>query len=285
MKLLVTHHAPDIDAITSVWLLKRFDPQQYADAKILFVDAGKKLPVTVREEHNAHEEDITHVDTGEEKFDHHQTDRGMQRVSAASLVYDDLIARHPELKDDWALQQVAEYAVADDHFEDYFWPEASHERYLFTLRWILHGLEYTQLHDDDSQTVFGMKCLDGIYASLKERKRAMEVMDEGIEFSTKWGKGIGLLTSNQAVLRYAQMKGFNLVIQKDPRQGNIRIKAAPLPGIDLTALHETILKKDTKGSWFFHKGRHMVLNGSQKISQKPSPLSLEEVIEIAKNIV
>ncbi len=93
MKLLVTHHAPDIDAITSVWLLKRFDSQQYADAKILFVDAGKKLTVAVREEHNASEQDVTHVDTGEGEFDHHQTDRGMQRVSAASLVYDDLIAR------------------------------------------------------------------------------------------------------------------------------------------------------------------------------------------------
>ena len=32
-QLIVSHHAPDLDAIGSTWILKRFDAKKYASAK------------------------------------------------------------------------------------------------------------------------------------------------------------------------------------------------------------------------------------------------------------
>lgn len=228
---------------------------------------------------------VTHVDTGSGEFDHHQVDRAMERTCAAKLVFDHIAELHPELKDDWALLQIVEYVLVDDHFEDYFFPDAASERYLFSFRGMLHGFEFAQLHDDDSQLNFGMRALDGIYATLKERKNAMDNFDQGKQFDTVWGKGIAFETSNQSVLRYAQLRSFDLVIQKDPKMGNVRIKAAPKPEIDLTPLHKKVLEKDTKGTWFFHEGKHMLLNSWRKNSKDvPTPLTLDEVIELAKSV-
>ncbi|HZZ98352.1 MAG TPA: chromate resistance protein ChrB domain-containing protein [Candidatus Saccharimonadia bacterium] len=284
MKLLVTHATPDIDAIASVWLLKRFEGEHFADAKVVFVRAGGSLSKEEQDRLGFGGFEAIHVDTGSGEFDHHQAERGMTRTCATELVYKHLAAKHPEVKNNWALQQIVEYVLIDDHFEDYFWPDAASERYLFTLRSILHGHEYLQLHDDDEQLNFGMKCLDGIFASLKERRNAMDIFADGKQFDTIWGRAIAFETPNQSVLRYAQLRGFNLVIQRDPKIGNVRIKAAPRPEIDLTQLHKKVLEADTKGTWFFHEGRHMLLNTWRKGGKDvPTPLTLDQVIAIAKS--
>lgn len=284
MKLLVTHASPDIDAICSVWLFKRFDAEHFAESKIAFVRAGNTLSKEEQQRLGFLDEDVVHVDTGNGEFDHHQAERGMERMCASQLTFDHLVKIHPEFKDDWALQKIVEYVLVDDHFEDYFFPEPASEHYLFALRGILHGLETAQLHDDDSQVNFGMKCFDGIYATLNERKNAMDIFETGKQFDTIWGKGVAFETANQSVLRYAQLRGFNLVIQKDPKIGNIRIKAAPKPEIDLTQLHKKVVEADPKGTWFFHEGRHMLLNSWRKnTADVPTKLTLDQAIELAKS--
>ncbi|MBI5151017.1 MAG: hypothetical protein HZA34_00395 [Candidatus Pacebacteria bacterium] len=282
MKLLVTHRAPDIDAIASVWILKRFDPEHYADAKIAFVDAGGTLSQEEMAKHSFPPDEITYTDTGFGQFDHHQPDKALQRMSAASLVFDHVCVVNPENKKDWALQQIVEYCLVDDHFEDYFFEDADSVRHLFALRGILHGSELAGLHDDDAQIVFGFRCLDAIYSSLKERHKAMQELKKGIEFESRWGKSVGLETSNQAAVRYGQLKGYMLVVQKDPRRGGVNIKAAPRKELDLTPLYEKIVARDKKGSWFFHNGRHMIINNSSHANQTPTPLSLQEVMEIVR---
>src|SRR3989344_449769 len=42
MKIIVTHSSPDLDAITSAWLIKRFLPG-WEDANIQFVPAGERV--------------------------------------------------------------------------------------------------------------------------------------------------------------------------------------------------------------------------------------------------
>ena len=285
MKILVTHQTPDLDAVTSVWLLKRFHAQVYADAKVVFVPAGQTISPEQMAELGVQEEDVTPVDTGLGEFDHHQKERGQLRICAASLVYDWLCEKHPELRSDWALQQIVDQAIDEDHFGSYFWPEPDHPRYVFRLSEILHGLEMTQLHDDTSQLQFAMHALDGVYAQLNDRQKAQEEVKEGQTFQTRWGKALACLTSNQGVLKVAQIQGFKVVVQKDPRTGHIRIKAAPLPEIDLTPAAELIMKKDAVGTWFFHASTRMLLNNSTKNTQHvPSPLSLEEVIEILSSV-
>ena len=77
-RIIVTHHAPDLDAISAVWLLKIFDAQHYADAKVVFVNPGDTLSSAEMDNLNVEESDVIHVDTGQGTYDHHQPERGHQ---------------------------------------------------------------------------------------------------------------------------------------------------------------------------------------------------------------
>lgn len=286
MRLIVTHHAPDQDAIGSVWMLKTFDAQHFADAKVAFVDPGK----TITEGELAalgftkkDFEEIVHTDTGLGKFDHHQPDRGKQHISATSLTYDHCCEVHPELKDDKALQSLVDHVTDVDHFGECFWPEANSSRYAFMLHELLDGLQRAGLHTDETQLHFGITCLNGVYKELEELTKAKEVMARGKEFSTRWGKGLAVKTNNDAVIKFAQKAGFAVVIKKDPDEGHVRIKGQPIDGMDLTPLANKILAKDTEGTWYFHPSKTMLLNGSDKWHDKVStPLSLDEILAMAK---
>lgn len=54
MKLIVTHHSPDLDAITSIWLIKRFLPG-WEKARVQFVPAGERLEGDSRLPHAAND--------------------------------------------------------------------------------------------------------------------------------------------------------------------------------------------------------------------------------------
>ena len=138
------------------------------------------------------------------------------------------------------------------------------------------------MHDDDSQMQLGFRMLDAIYNSLKDRHHADKEIEKGTTFQTKIGQSLGMSTSNSAAMRFAQLQGFKLVIQKDPKHGGVNIKAAPEKEIDLTPLYNALVGKDTVGNWYFHNGKHMIINNSSHSKQRPTPLSLDEVIAIAK---
>lgn len=286
MRLLVTHRSPDLDAIASVWMLKTFDNQHYADAKVAFVDPGKTITDSqiadlgyARVDFEA----VTHTDTGLGEFDHHQKDRGLLHVSATSLTYDHCCQVHPELKSDMALKELVRIVTDIDHFTDCFWPEANDARYAFMLDAILDGLESAGLHTDETQLDFGMKCLAGVYKKLEETTKAAEVLTRGIEFPTKWGKGIAIETNNDTVIKFAQKSGYAVVIKKDPDEFHARIKGIPGDAVDLTPLANLVMQKDKIGTWYFHPSKKMLLNGSSKWKDKVStPLTLEQLVQMAK---
>jgi hypothetical protein len=284
--LIVTHHAPDLDAITSTWLLKRFHAQKFADAHVGFVSPGEKISLEEAEELGCQLHEITYVDTGFGEFDHHQPDRAMQRVCATSLVYDHICEVHPDKKDDRALQSIVEMANTIDHFEEVLWPEPDAERYLFMIHEMIRGHEFTDPHNDDSQMHFGFQCLDNIYATLTQYHKAKEIIqNKGEEFEVKGGKALVLTTRNDDTIKVAQRMGYVLVARKDPKLGHIRIKARPDTDITLHKLHEKIQEVDKEGTWFFHGGGKMLLNGSQKNhNQKPSPLNADQLVIILKEI-
>jgi len=122
MKIIVTHCSPDMDAITSVWLLRKFLPG-WEESGVRFVPAGEKLgrlsvlssqlsdvgqsvdrltgkPRTDKlgsengqqKTDNRNpieilgEDEVIHVDTGLGPLDHHQT--ADDKVCAASLTWD-----------------------------------------------------------------------------------------------------------------------------------------------------------------------------------------------------
>ena len=286
MKLLVTHHAPDLDAISSVWMLKTFDNQHFADAKVAFVDPGitiTDIQIAYLGYSRADFDEVVHTDSGLGEFDHHQKDRGLLHISATSLTYDHCCKVHPELKEDLALKELVRIVTDLDHFAECFWPEANDARYAFMLADILEGLQKAGLHTDETQLQFGMKCLQGVYKKLEEIVKSKEVLKRGIEFETKWGKGIGIETNNDTVIKFAQKAGYSVVIKKDPDDFHARIKGIPIEGLDLTPMAEVVMDRDREATWYFHPSKKMLLNGSDKMSHKvPTSLSLDELLQIAK---
>ena len=87
MKTIITHLNPDLDAMSSVWLLKRFLPG-WDEADVKFIPAGVvKLKID--------EEETLVVDTGFGKLDHHQTDKN---TCAAEIVWKYIIQKTNDLK-------------------------------------------------------------------------------------------------------------------------------------------------------------------------------------------
>lgn len=285
--LIVTHHAPDLDACCSVWLLKRFDSQHYGSAKIAFVNPGETITLEEAESHGSQLHEATHVDTGLGEFDHHQKERGRLQISASSLVYNDHLSKlHPELKNDQALKALVDLTTEIDHFGEIFWPDADSPRYSLMIHELIRGLEFTDPHDDDSQLHFGLSCLDAAYATLKQHLRAKEIIAEkGIDFNIAEGKCLGVETSNDDTIKQGQKMGYILVVRKDPKKGNVRIKSRPDSKLDLKDAHEKIKQLDSTGSWFYHPSGKMLINGSRKHrNQVASPLSLDQVIKVIKEV-
>lgn len=285
-RLIVTHHAPDLDAIGSVWLLKRFEAQHYASAKVAFVNAGSEITYEEAQELGFQMHEVTHVDTGMGEFDHHQPDRGLKYLSATLLVYQHLLKIHPDLQTNETLKALVDFITDSDHFAEVHWPEPEHYRYCFMIGDLIHGMEFVDPHTDESQLYFGMQCLDAAYASLTEHFKAAEIIaTEGHTFDIKAGKVMALSTRNGDTVKLAQKQGYTVVIMKDPEAGNIRVKARPDAEIDLKPLADEIAKIDHKGSWFYHPSGKMLINGSRKNKgQRPSELTLDQVVSLVKSI-
>jgi hypothetical protein len=281
-KVIVTHHAPDLDAVGAVWLLKRFDAQHFATAKVAFVNPGEVITPQELQEIDMTDAEVVHVDTGQGEFDHHQPDRGHLMICATSLVYDFICDRYPDQKDDAALKALVEFVIQIDHFQEIHWPDAANLRYNFMVHELLHGMESQEPHDDDSMMQFGMTCLDCAYHSMGLELRAQElIVEKGHEFTLQGHRSLSIETENEATIKVAQKQGFILVVRKDPKGGHVRIKLRPDSELNLQAAYQAIIAEDHEGTWYYHPSGKMLLNGSSKHrNQTPSPLSLERVVEL-----
>ncbi len=274
-KLIVTHHNPDPDAITSVWLLRRFD-QDWSEASVAFVPAGG----TYQDQRVDSDPDIVHVDTGLGKFDHHQPDRGLTRTSAAKLILEHLQERFEYISEDEALARMVEVIVGDDHFDEVKWPEPLSDRYSFMMSAILDGLKQNNTLTDQGLIDLGSTCLDGVYTSMKLKIDAEKELEKGRQFDSPWGRGIAIETKNDEVLTVAQKQGYVLTIRKDP-VGMVRIKGRPDSEVDLTQVCENAKHADPDATWYLHPSKKMLLNGSYKNpNSKFSKLQVEELINL-----
>ena len=267
MKTIVTHIGPDLDAITSVWLLKTFFPE-WREASLAFVPAGKTLQGMEPDS----DPEILHVDTGFGKFDHHQSDSD---TCAAKLVYE-------QLKPDDALARMVEVVNDIDHFREVFFPNPTADTWDFSMIAIIDGWRLIYADDPLKLVAVTMECLDAIYKAFQNKVWAeREIKEKGKEFETKWGKALGVETTNDEVVYLGKKMGYSLVVRKDPRKGYLRIKSLPKDEIDLTPVYNTLQKRDPAATWFLHASRHMILNGSTKNPEmKPTTLSLREIVEV-----
>ncbi|MBP7740690.1 hypothetical protein KA089_00725 [Candidatus Woesebacteria bacterium] len=284
-QLIVAHHAPDLDAIGAVWILKRFDAEKYQDAKIAFVNPGETISMDEAAELGFELHNTTHVDTGYGRFDHHQPEEGSKRLSASMLVHDYIVAKDPNMENDEALNIISEFITQIDHFEEIYWPDAESDKYNFMIHELIRGIEFCDPHNDESQMRFGLTCLDSAYAVLTQQLKAKEVIaQKGREFTlSNKEKCLALETRNDDTIKMAQKQGYELVIRKDPKLGNIRIKVRPDSNLNLKPLYHAIKEADKRGTWFYHPSGKMLLNGSKKHhDQQPSKLKIDDVIKLAK---
>lgn len=300
---IVTHASPDWDAITSVWLLKRY-LSGWDAATVSYVPAGTSYLKTNPKElsdpiEKIVEEEIIHVDTGLGPLDHHQTSD--QNVCAASRTWDYVkqqlaTSNQQSVSEKWefkeeAIDRMVKIVVDTDHFKEVFWENSTADYHEFSLLGLLEGMKLFKQNQDDYYMAFGMECLDAMLHNFENRIWAeKEIRENGIIFETKWGKGIGFETLNDDVLKLAQKMGYVIVIRKDPRKGYVRIKALPATqdqkkSIDLTLVYEQLSKMDPQATWFLHVSKKMLLNGTTKNpTMKPTTLSLAQIVAVLKSV-
>ena len=303
MKIIVTHASPDWDAITSVWLIKRFLPN-WENATIMYVPAGERIPgskLQVPDNNEEHaiekigDDEVIHVDTGMGPLDHHQISD--LSICAASRTWDFVKKQHSGT-DKWfikadAIERIVTIIVAIDHFQEVYWQEPDADYHEFSLLGLLEGLKYQKPGENEFYTLFGMECLDAMVYTFENRAWAeKEIKDKGISFNTQFGKGIGIETMNDTVLKLAQKMGYVLVIRKDPRSGFVRIKTLPAKvgdgaerRVDFTLVSEQLRKMDPDATWYLHVSKKMLLNGTTKNPKMvPTKLSLQQIIDVVQKI-
>jgi hypothetical protein len=277
MKTIVTHQSPDIDAITAVWLIRRFLPE-WKDARCVFVPAGETLDNAKPDDHP----DILHVDTGFGLYDHHQNN---DETCAAEKIFK-LIQKKKSLKalDAIALERIVAVVNRYDHFKEVFLEPANDDMYDFSLAYIINGIKL-KLQDDTQVVHYVETMLDGIFISFKNKINAESIIMTGFEFSSAWGKSIAFESENDETMKLALKDGFDLVIRRSGNYKYIRIKSHPKVKKSLKSIYEKLLKVDKDATWFYHSSGRMLLNGSSKAkNSQPSSLTLPSVIALIKGL-
>jgi len=277
MKTIVTHLSPDLDAIASVWLIKKYLPN-WNDAEVKFVPSG----TTLDNQSPDSDKDVIHVDTGLGKFDHHQTN---DYTSATKLVYKYLIGRdYIEEKEIKPLEKIIEYVNSTDHFAEVFYSDPEADRYDFMIRQLVDGLKVINRDEVKLMEIIFL-LLESALIVFKNKVNAEEEINQGFVFKSYLGRSLALESKNEEAVKLALKKGFTLVIRRHPEVGFTRIKTIPEKKYSLRPIYEKILEVDKKGSWFFHISGHMLLNGSSGNPKLiPTTLSINKIIEIVKAI-
>ena len=275
MKTIVTHIGPDLDAIAGIWLIKMFFPG-WEEASLGFVPAGNTLGGKPPDDNS----EIIHVDTGFGKFDHHQNNAD---TCAALLVYEEVKRTRGT---DPAMERLLALVNEIDHFREVFFPNPTADFWDLGLVTQIDGWRLLFADNPIKIVELGMQALDGIYKTFQNKVWAeKELKEKGVEFETKWGKGIGVETTNDETVHLAQKMGYAVAVRKDPKKGYVRIKSLPKDDIDLEALYNKLKSDEPDATWFLHASHHMVLNGSSKNPEmRPTKKTLQQIIDVMKQM-
>lgn len=305
-RIIVTHKAPDLDAVASVWIIKRFLPG-WEKAEIKTVPAGNKLNGDYTKKGEAIEvvdgAEVIHVDTGMGKLDHHQDNDNT--ICATKLAFEFVLPFEnengllPQKHKREALRRIVEYVVDDDHFQEVFYENPSADAYDMSIVGLIHGIKLLYPKEDETTIKFGMDLLDAALHEMESKIHAEEeIREKGIQFNTKWGKGLAVESANDAIMKLAQTQGYVISVRKDPDTNSIRIKARPgrrkgrqFPEgvyehveINLGEVYEKLKKMDPDATWYNHVSGRMLLNGSSKNpTMKGTSLKLDQVVEVLMN--
>lgn len=277
MKKIVTHINPDLDAVTSVWLIKKFLPG-WEEAEIDFC----KYQSTYDGKPVDSNPDILHVDVSEGKLDHHQ----LEEITSATKLCFNYVKEQRKGQplrdlDEKALIQIIKVVTEADNARDLSWPETKTGRNNFYLHNLIAGIRGLAGSDEEAMN-FGLKGMDAVFHQVKKSIDAEEELKKGIEFETKWGKAIGVETGNDNVLWEGEKKGYCLVIRKDTESGGVRIYSRYDSDVDLKEAYNKFRELDPNSEWYLHQSKKLLLNMASGKEMRPTRLSLEEIIGVIR---
>ena len=170
-KTIVTHMSPDLDAIASSWLIKRYLPN-WESAEHAYVPAGESLNGMKPDA----DPNIIHVDTGLGKFDHHQFSK---RLSATKRVFDYLAQEgYIKERDIDALERMTHFVNEIDNFGEVAFPDPVDIRHAFCLHEFIYPLR-SKLSSDTELMSAVMLILDSILLNVKSNLHAEKEVKEG----------------------------------------------------------------------------------------------------------
>ncbi|MBI2190078.1 MAG: hypothetical protein HYU49_00880 [Candidatus Levybacteria bacterium] len=101
-----------------------------------------------------------------------------------------------------AIERMVKVVVDIDHFKEVFWQDPLADYHEFSLLEILDGLKLQKPNQDSYYVDFCMQNLDAILHGFENRIWAeKEIAQNGTEFKTRFGKGIGFETINDSVIK------------------------------------------------------------------------------------
>lgn len=273
-KLIVTHLRPDLDACTSVWLIKRFYPG-FTHADLTFVPAGD----TYKNQPADSQKTVIHVDTGLGRFDHHQF---RQRSSASWRIFQ-YLQKNKLLKkaDQEALERLTELVTMIDNFEEVSFDSPTSDIYEMLLSQLIEGVK---LNENNDHLVIEqiLPILDGWLTILKRKLLAETELSVAEEFWVGKVKCLSLRSGSKEASKLAQKQGYQLVLLQDPKRGNVNFRVHPQAKFHLDKVFEAIKKLEGSEKWFYHASGHLLLNGSNSHPQPPTKLSIKQLIAILK---
>ncbi len=276
MNTVVTHASPDLDALTSIWLIRKFMPG-WRHAHIAFVSAGLTLDGKAVDSKKS----VIHVDTGFGMFDHHQTN---EKTCASQRVLRYVMREgYIKIGERDALERLVEVVNRYDHFLEVFLDHPDDDMYDFSFNYFIHGLR-VKSQDDLQVVALAETMLESILLHFKSKIHAEKVIENGLHFTSLWGRTLAVETENDDVMKLSFKKDFDLAIRKSKDYGGIRIKLHPKSRKKLASLYKKISALDPNATWFYHSSGKMLLNGSSKSPDSvQSKLSLNKVIELVKS--
>lgn len=265
-KTLVTHINPHLDDIVGIWLFKKFQPE-FKDAQVEFISASRESVET---------EEKIFIGTGGGRFDEHK--EGLL-TCAGSLVYE-YLKEQGYIPQDALIQKALEKLVVWNKLIDTGKaPDSEFDE--FSVQSLIR--KHDNLPDSSKRSVeLGSELLDRILQVLKRKQQALLDWEKRVEFQSRFGKSFAV--SSETINReFCREQDGDLFLMYDPKHKSVQFFTPS--DINLTPIYAKVKSLDPNASWFLHQSHHMVICGSSSAPEsKPTKLSFEQLIEVAKSI-
>ncbi len=185
---LITHINPDLDAMMSVLLMRKFGEKKFPNvskAEIIFVSAGK-LP-DGKSAKKLEKEGILTLDTGGGRFDTHPTGNNLN-ADKRDLSATDLVAKYLNvIKQDNSWEELIKYTSLHDttghslYSRDYL-------HHLMSIHTILLGLENIYKSDSKTKLEIGIEIISSIPEFVRHKEQALNFETWFENIATKYFK-------------------------------------------------------------------------------------------------